>query len=285
MGPGRPPPSSQRTLLEIVVPARNEAARLPAGLAHLCEKAATFPFGVAIVVVDSASTDTTARIVRQWPDNPVSVRLIRCDRGGKGAAVRAGLLATTAPFVGFCDADMATDLSAIDVAVSLLSLGHSMVIGSRAHPESLVEARHSPLRRAGAAVFRRLARMVVPEVTDSQCGFKFFSGPLARAAAAGMTTAGFAFDLELIARCQRLGAEPSEIPVRWRDAPGSTFSPARHSLGICVEVVSIWLRLHITSRDESAFPAAGLVPLPVGQVTQGPFRLAEVGETESVVLP
>ena len=102
----------------VITPARNEARRLPQGLAALCEKAATLPLRTAILVVDSASTDETGRLVREWPAGPVPVGLLRCERAGKGAAVREGLLATQAPFVGFCDADMATDLSAFDAAVS-----------------------------------------------------------------------------------------------------------------------------------------------------------------------
>ena len=74
-----------------------------------------------------------------------------------------------------------------------------------------------------------MARRVVPGATDTQCGFKFFSGPLARAAAQRLTTPGFAFDIELIALCQRLGASLTEFPVHWRDMPGSTFSVPRHS--------------------------------------------------------
>jgi dolichyl-phosphate beta-glucosyltransferase len=109
--------------LEIVVPARNEESRLPAGLARLCAKAADMPSSVAIIVVDSASTDDTASIVERWPSGPVPVRLIRCTRPGKGVAVRTGLLASTAPYVGFCDADMATDLSAVDEAMKLLLEG------------------------------------------------------------------------------------------------------------------------------------------------------------------
>lgn len=230
--------------LEIIVPARNEAARLPDGLAALCAKAATMPAGVAIVVVDNASTDATSEIVRQWPSGPVPVRLISCDLRGKGAAVRAGLLATSAPYVGFCDADMATDLAALDVAVDLLAEGHRVVIGSRAHPDSVVDSRHNIVRRVGAAAFRLAARMVVPGVRDSQCGFKFFSGPVARQAAAAMMTTGFAFDIELLARCRSLARQPSvEIPVTWRDVPGSTFSIRRHSVAAFWEVGAIWLAL------------------------------------------
>ena len=234
--------------LEIVVPARNEALRLPEGLAALCRKAVTLPLPTSIVVVDSASTDGTSEVVRHLPRQPVPVRLVRCERPGKGIAVRAGLLATQAPFAGFCDADMATELSALDIAIHLLTAGHPMVIGSRALEESVVQARSSAARRVGAAAFRALARQIVPDATDTQCGFKFFSGPLVRAAVQSLRTAGFAFDIELIARCQWLGATLTEIPVRWRDVAGSTFSVQRHSAAAFRDVAAIWLR----SRAEPA---------------------------------
>jgi len=111
-GPRRPLPAA----VEIVVPARNEEHRLPEGLRALCARAAMLPLRTAVLVVDSASTDRTADVVRNWPAGPVPVRLIGCDRPGKGRAVQTGLLATQAPFVGFCDADMATGLAAASAA-------------------------------------------------------------------------------------------------------------------------------------------------------------------------
>jgi dolichyl-phosphate beta-glucosyltransferase len=263
--------------LQVVVPARNEAARLPAGLTLLCAKAASLPEGVEILVVDSASTDQTARIVRDWPAGPVSVRLVSCERPGKGAAVRAGLLASRAPYVGFCDADMAADLSALDLAVRLLLGGRQVVIGSRAHGASVVEARHSPVRKAGAAVFRGAARLVAPVPGDTQCGFKFFAGPVARRAATDLTATGFAFDVELIARCSQLGADMVEIPVNWRDIPGSTFSIWRHSLGAFAEIARI--RLALRSRSSWAETDAEYAPanpmhgpvLPAAPVAQAGF--------------
>jgi dolichyl-phosphate beta-glucosyltransferase len=234
-------PVSHPASIEIIVPARNEASRLPQGLATLCAKAATLPLRTAILVVDSASTDSTGDIAREWPVGPVPVGLLRSERIGKGAAVRAGLLATRAPFVGFCDADMATELSALDIAISLLAAGHQVVIGSRALSASVVESRSNMARRAGAAVFRTMARAIIPGATDTQCGFKFFSGPLARAAAQPLRTAGFAFDIELLANCLRLGATVTEIPVCWRDAAGSTFSVWRHSAAVFCDIASVWL--------------------------------------------
>ncbi|WP_113700498.1 glycosyltransferase [Nonomuraea lactucae] len=255
--------TSRRPLLEIVVPAFNEEGRLPGGLLQLCAKLARMPFPTAVIVVDNNSTDATAEIVRTWPRGPVPVRLVHCGIPGKGAAVRAGLLRTRAPFVGFCDADMATDLGAIDVAFGLLLTGERVVVGSRAHSFSDVENRHSRVRELGAVGFRSLARVLVRGVSDTQCGFKFFDGPLVREVAARLRTPGFAFDVELLARCVERGASVHEIPVQWRDIPGSRFSPARHSLGIMLELGRIWLTLRIEPR--SAARPAWESPLdPVG---------------------
>lgn len=262
---GTAPPAGQhrasQVSIEIVVPARNEARRLPEGLSALCRKAAQLPLPTAVLVVDSASTDETAEVVRTWPAGPVPVRLLRCDRPGKGLAVRTGILATRAPFVGFCDADMATDLSALDVTLGLLTAGSPMVVGSRALAASVTDERHSAVRRFGAAGFRALARRIVPGATDTQCGFKFFSGPLVRAAALPLRTTGFAFDIELIAICQRLGATRTEIPVAWRDVPGSTFSVPHHAAATLRDLAAIWLRYR-PGRSPAAHLPVGRVAVP-----------------------
>lgn len=198
----------------------------------------------------SASTDGTAEIIRQWPAGPVPVRLIRCDRPGKGAAVRVGLLATQAPYVGFRDADMATDLSAPDVAVAWLSAGDPLVIGSRAHPESVVDSRHSAIRRLGAAVSGSRHGSWCRSA-GHPVRLQVLPGEQARAAAAHLTAAGFTFDIELISRCQRLTSAPAiEIPVIWRE--GSTFSVWRLSLAAFWGIVGIWIALRRPRR-----PAGG----------------------------
>jgi len=229
------------------------------------------PAGVAVIVVDSASTDRTGAIVRRWQAADVPVRLLHCARPGKGTAVRAGLLATTAPYVGFCDADMAADPDAIAVAVQLLRVGNPVVLGSRSHPASIVEDRHTVIRKAGAAVFRAATRIVVPGVGDTQCGFKFFDGPTVRAAAASLRVTGFAFDVELIARCIRLGAAPIEIPVRWRDVSGSTFSVWRHSASSFAGLAVAWWALRprpaeadpvSSGRGATAAPPVALISPP-----------------------
>jgi hypothetical protein len=158
---------------------------------------------------------------------------------------------------------MATDLQALDTVVSLLIAGHPVVIGSRALDGSVTEVRSSTVRRVGAAVFRAMARQIVPDSTDTQCGFKFFSGPLARAAAEPLRTAGFAFDIELLANCRRLGASVTEIPVHWRDMAGSTFSVQRHSAAAFRDVATLWVQTRgMRSRTSEEAQEAPLCEVP-----------------------
>jgi dolichyl-phosphate beta-glucosyltransferase len=72
-----------------------------------------------------------------------------------------------------------------------------------------------------------------------------------------LRTAGFAFDVELMANCLRLGAAPTEIPVHWRDMPNSTFSVRRHSAAAFRDVVSLWLR---PAAVDACEPARGWHP-------------------------
>lgn len=215
------------TLLSIVVPVRNEEQRLPGTLRGLTAALTGITKSAEIVVVDNASTDRSVDVVRAHQGGPIPVRLVHCPQPGKGAAVRAGVLATDSAYVGFCDADLATGMEALGPTLLQLGSGVNVVVGSRAHPNSVVKARHSMVRQAGAWVFRRVANGFVPGVGDTQCGYKFFDRRTADAVFGPLRTAGFAFDVEVLARAQRIGAVIFELPVRWHDVPGSTFHPVR----------------------------------------------------------
>lgn len=213
--------------LEIVVPAANEEARIGRTLAVLIGVLDRLPFSTAVVVVDNASTDRTAEIARDSGTSRVPVHVLSCPAKGKGFAVRSGVASGRSRWVGFMDADLATDLGALPVVVAELEAGRSAVIGSRALALSEVTARHRSVRRLGAHAFRSAVAAVVPGISDTQCGFKFFDGDVARAVFAEVVDGGFAFDVELLARFQARGLDVLEIPVCWEDQPGSTFRPTR----------------------------------------------------------
>jgi dolichyl-phosphate beta-glucosyltransferase len=255
-------------MLQIVIPAYNEELRLPRTLRALRRFVAHRQLlgAVEVIVVDNASTDRTAEVARAAASPVLPVRVVRCDRRGKGAAVRAGLLASDADLVAFMDADGATDLAALDDAWDRIDRGADVVIGSRGVDGSLADVRSRRVRSAGAAAYRRLARRLVPGIADTQCGFKVIRGGLARAVATRLAACGFSFDVELLVRLRAAGARIDEIPVTWTDVPGSTFVPARHGAGAFTELAAIaWRTRHLGA------PIAGRATAEVGK--QSPMPL------------
>jgi dolichyl-phosphate beta-glucosyltransferase len=258
-------------IVQLIIPAYNEQNRLPATLKSLRAYAlstAELPDPpLEVLVVDNGSTDDTAAVAAAMSTRVLPIRVVFCAEPGKGAAVRAGMAASTADIVGFMDADGATDLSALAAAAGLLNAGADVVIGSRGLEESETEARHHWLRHAGAALYRAAAARLVPGIVDTQCGFKVLRGDLAREVFASVATPGFAFDVELLARCRRARARIEELPVIWADMPGSTFSPIRHGLRSFADLVSIGWRL---SREPVLEPVTTLRPAaPVLNETAG----------------
>jgi len=123
--------------------------------------------------------------------------VIGCAQSGKGAAVRRGMRTSGARFVGYMDADLATPIETLDVVMPLLEQALSRV-GSR-HVDGAVFAERQPvLRLASGMAFRAIANRVLRGIADSQCGFKFFAGDLARVVSRHLSIDGFAFDVELL---------------------------------------------------------------------------------------
>jgi glycosyltransferase involved in cell wall biosynthesis len=226
--------------IEIVIPAVNEERRLPRTIEATVGHLRSQPWSSAVVVVDNDSVDRTTDVPERF-DNPVTpVHVIGCSEHGKGAAVRRGIVTSAARYIGFLDADNATPIETLDKILPLLRSGYAAVIASRHIDGSHCEV-DSALRRCGGWTFRRLARTVLPDIADTQCGFKFFDGPLVRSVAANCQVNGFAFDVELLVRLARAGGKVAEVPVDWSDMPGSTFSARRDGLRSMADVLRIFL--------------------------------------------
>jgi glycosyltransferase involved in cell wall biosynthesis len=229
--------------LEVVIPARNEERRLPATISATVDHLASQDWSSSIVVVDNGSVDRTAEIIEQFQNPAVKIHLIGCSERGKGAAVRRGILTSSARFIGFIDADNSTPITTLDDAMALLGEGYDAVIASRRAPGARYEVEQSMARRSGSWVFHRLSRLTLPNVSDTQCGFKFFNGPLVREIAGTCRINGFAFDVEMLARIVRAGHTFAEVPIAWADVPGSTFSARRDGFRAMTDLLRIAVSL------------------------------------------
>jgi dolichyl-phosphate beta-glucosyltransferase len=240
--------------LTIVVPAFNEAARLVDRAARLTEAArrgAIDAETTELILVDDGSTDGTAEVATQVlsPDFP-RMRIVRLlENSGKGAAVRAGAAAASAPIVVFMDADMAVDPS--DLPLLIKAMKHSDVaIGSRSVAGATVHNGTYQRILMGRTFNRFVNALTNVGIKDTQCGFKAFRTPVARILFHLMVVDRFAFDVEVLCLAQQLGLNISEIPVHWHSVDGSTVRHVSDSFSMALDVARLRLR-----RDRPAIPA------------------------------
>jgi dolichyl-phosphate beta-glucosyltransferase len=183
------------------------------------------PETTEFVVVDDGSTDDTAAraeiLFYQFPHRRI-VRL--AENRGKGAAVRAGVTAASAPLIAFADADMAIDPSQTPEFLRALARA-DLAIGSRAAVGASVDRpnlRRSLMNRA----FNQLVNVVTRvSLSDTQCGYKAFRAPAAKLLFHCSITERFAFDVEVLTLARRLGLSIAEVPVQWSRVRGSRVRP------------------------------------------------------------
>ncbi len=227
--------------LEVVVPAYNESSRLPATLTAMVAFLSELPWTSRIVVVDNGSVDDTAAAVLSVAGGALEVVAIGCSRPGKGAAVHRGLRTSRSRFVGFTDADLSTPLDTLVPAVAALERGAVAAIASRRAPGARLAVPQPLGRRLGGTAFRALSRPLLPGVSDTQCGFKFFDRAAVQTALWRCLSTGFAFDVELLHHVARGGGRIVEIPVTWTDDHrGTSLRPIRDGVAAFTAVA----RLH-----------------------------------------
>ena len=232
----------------VVIPAFNEARRLPSYLDDVVSFFEGRGEPYEVIVVDDGSTDDTPALVEARVRELASVRLLRLSvNAGKGAAVRAGMLAARGVYRMFTDADGATPIAEVKRLEPALLAGADVVIGSRVLVDPSVSVAALPHRVAAGRVFNWLvARLGLRSVADSQCGFKVFSAAAAERLFVGLRTRGFGFDVELLLAAQAAGYRVVEIPVNWADQPGSKVGVFRHGPGMFWQIVMA--RLHAGRR-------------------------------------
>jgi dolichyl-phosphate beta-glucosyltransferase len=233
--------------LTIVLPAYNEAERLGPALDELfgylrrrgkfgrdgAPGAALLPDEVRVLVVDDGSEDRTAALVRERPEMELTtpagaprLTLLCVPHGGKGAAVRAGMLAAETDLAVFTDADLATPPDQIPLLVDAL-VTHDVALGSRIQPDGSDMRKSQPVyRRLLGRVFHALASAwAVGPVQDTQCGFKGFTREAAHDLFGRQKITSIVFDVELIYLARRRGYRMAVVPVVWTDKRGSRMRP------------------------------------------------------------
>jgi dolichyl-phosphate beta-glucosyltransferase len=205
--------------ISIVVPAYNERARILGTLnairSHCERRGQSWE-----IVVSADGNDGSREAVHEWASgDPRLIVLGSPDRRGKGRGIRDGVAAARGRVIGFVDADDKTPIEEMDRLLPWLDTGFDVAIGSRGVAESVIERRQPRYRQLGSTAFGIGMHLVLGlwSIHDTQCGFKFFRGGIARDLFARQRIDGYMFDAEILHLAERSGYRIKEVGVRWRD--------------------------------------------------------------------
>jgi dolichyl-phosphate beta-glucosyltransferase len=205
--------------LSLIVPAYNEARSILGTLQEMQSYLDSKAFRYEIIVAADGDDGTRERVAeRSARDSRISV-LGDVHRGGKGRGIRLGVTRARGRMIGFADADNKTPIDELDRILPWLGKGYDLVIGSRAVAESCIETPQPWYRRLGSRAFAFGMHLTLGlrEIHDTQCGFKFFRGPVARDLFSRQRIDGYMFDIEILHLAVKSGYRIKEVGVRWRD--------------------------------------------------------------------
>ena len=234
---------SEIPYLSIVVPAYNEAVRLPPTLEKLAAFLRALGRSYEVLVIVERSTDGTLEIAARFAAQQAHFQAVDNEvQRGKGYAVRSGMLRARGEFVFYMDADLSVPLAAVPEFLARFESTPrvDVLLGNRQHAMSRITRRQTWLRRTMGQTFNRILKTCgLASLHDTQCGFKAFRREAAREIFSRQTIDGFAFDVEVLLLAERLGYKIADLPVEWINSPESKVRILHDSLAMLRDTLRV----------------------------------------------
>ena len=230
--------------LSLIIPAYNEQVRIADTLTTVEGYLRSLDKPCEVILVDDGSVDGTLHAAEEHVADQSSITRIVTypDNRGKGYAVRQGVLASRGDYVAFSDADLSASVDQLPRLFHAIEKGYEVAIGSRAVAGAKLPVRQPAYRELGGKALNLIIQaLAVPGIKDTQCGFKLFTGDVARDVFAKSFINGWAFDVEVLYLARRLGCTVAEIPVTWSNAQDTKVRPLRAGLEVIRDVIRILL--------------------------------------------
>jgi glycosyltransferase involved in cell wall biosynthesis len=235
--------------LSIIIPAYNEEKRLPTTLDQVFAFLQTQDYQSEIIIVDNASSDQTLSLAQKFAEKHIGshprVRVIQEPTRGKGIAVKTGMLASKAEYRFMCDADLSMPIAQVERFLPPSLNGFDIAIASR-EIEGAVRYNEPFYRHFVGRVFNFLIRITaLPELQDTQCGFKCFRGSVADDLFSKLTIIGWSFDVEALFIAGRKNYKIIEIPIPWYFNNNSKVKVVSDSMRMALDIFQIrWNSWH-----------------------------------------
>lgn len=229
----------KKPFLSIIIPAFNEANRLPETLRKINAYLTAQDYPSEIIVVENGSSDGTYQIVNDMQSDICCLTVLHEDRRGKGWAVRQGMFKARGDYRFICDADLSMPIEELAKFMPLLELSAPIAIGSREAPGA-VRYSEPQYRHLIGRGFNWLVRvLLIRGLKDTQCGFKLFREDTVNAIFPQLTITGWTFDVEALFIARKLGFKIVEIPIHWYHDPHSTVKVFRDSIQMGIDLLKI----------------------------------------------
>ncbi|RJQ29583.1 glycosyltransferase family 2 protein [Candidatus Parcubacteria bacterium] len=250
-----------RPYLSIIIPAYNEAERLPATLVDIDKYLSTASYSSEILVINDGSKDNTAEIVTKMSAMVKNLKLVdnKVNRG-KGAVVRQGMLVAQGDIRLFTDADNSTSMNHLDKMLPYVKEGFDVVIGSRAVKGSKLDPPQPIYRQIPGKIGNFIIQtLLLWGIWDTQCGFKAFTARAAERIFERAKISGWGFDVEILSLAKKMGYRIKEVPIIWKNNPFSHLGPSAY-LKTLIETFKIRLWLWLGKYELGKTPEASPPP-------------------------
>ncbi len=237
--------------LSVVIPCYDEMANLQKGVldkvVHFLERKHV-PYEV--IIADDGSKDGSTVFIEHFIKENPHVILIKNPHYGKAGAVTTGMLAAKGKYRLFTDMDQATPIEEMDKLLPYLeSKEYDIAIGSRS-----TERKGAPAVRlfiSRSAIVLRKYLIGIREITDTQCGFKLFTGTATedifgryKKLKHGFgkikgTAITFGSDIELLYLARKHGYKVKEVPIEWLHVETRRVNPVRDSIQGVLDLLRI----------------------------------------------
>lgn len=198
-----------RPKVSIVIPVYNEEEFLPIAVPELCNSLGDKEVSFELILCENGSTDGTIAVADGLAKEFEGVRIISTGTPDYGRAMRAGMLASRAPYTVVFDIDYYS-ISFLERALGLLDR-YDIVVASKLAKGA--DDRRGAFRRLVTRSFSLVLRGAFGTQVRETHGMKAFKTKRISPIVNQVQLAKDLFDTELIIRAERSGLRIKEIPV------------------------------------------------------------------------